>query len=163
MARNSNGTGTAPQERLMPLPQRPFTCITGELLRILVADDHEAVRTGVCTILQSRGDVEICGQAANGREAVQKAGELNPDLVLLDITMPVLDGLSAAREIRNLVPRVVILFLSMHEGEHMANLAKSSGASGYVSKSAGSDTLLKAVDIVTAHGTFFPIESEKRE
>jgi len=129
----------------------------------LVADDHEAVRTGVCTILQSRGDVEICGQAVNGREAVQKAGELNPDLVLLDITMPVLDGLGAAREIRELFPSIIVLFLSMHEGEHMANLARSSGASGYVSKSASSDVLLKAVDIVIAHGTYFPAEGEKRE
>jgi DNA-binding NarL/FixJ family response regulator len=128
----------------------------GDFLRILVADDHEAVRAGVCSILQSRGDVEICGQAANGREAVQKAGELKPDLVLLVITMPVLDGLSAAKEIHELFPEVVILFLSVHEGKQVANLAKSSGASGYVSKTSGSDILLKAVDIVARHGTFFP-------
>ena len=125
-------------------------------MRILVADDHEAVRTGVCSILQSRGDVEICGQAANGREAVQKTGELKPDLVLLDITMPVLDGLSAAREIRKLFPRVVILFLSIHEGKQMEDLAKLSGASGYVSKTSGSEVLLKAVDIVAGKGSFFP-------
>jgi len=112
-------------------------------LRILVADDHEAVRTGVCSILQSRGDVEICGQAANGREAVQKTGELKPDLVLLDITMPVLDGLSAAREIRKLFPRVVILFLSIHEGKQMEDLAKLSGASGYVSKTSAARYYLK--------------------
>ena len=132
-------------------------------MRILVVDDHETVRTGVCAILKSRGDIEICGQAVNGREAVERAGELKPDLVVLDITMPVLDGLGAAREIHKLFPAIVILFLSMHEGEHMAKLIKSSGASGYVSKSAGSDVLLRAVEIVTAHGTYFPAEREKRE
>jgi DNA-binding NarL/FixJ family response regulator len=125
-------------------------------LRILIADDHEAVRAGVCSILETRADVEVCGQATNGREAVQKAGELKPDLILLDITMPVLDGLSAAKEIHELFPEVVILFWSIHQGKQMADLAKSSGASGYVSKTSGSEVLLKAVDIVIGHGTFFP-------
>jgi DNA-binding NarL/FixJ family response regulator len=122
----------------------------------LIADDHAAVRAGVCSILESRGDVEVCGQAVNGRDAVQRTGELKPDLILLDITMPVLDGFGAAKLIRELFPEVVILFLSMHEGEHMVKLAKSSGASGYVTKTVTSDVLLTAIDTVIGHGTFFP-------
>ena len=69
-------------------------------MRILIADDHEAVRKGVCAILGSRDDVEICGEAENGKEAIEKAVALTPDLIVLDITMPVLSGFEAAREIR---------------------------------------------------------------
>ena len=68
-------------------------------MRVLIVDDHEALRAGVRAALQSRSGVEVCGEASNGREALDKAKELRPDLVILDITMPVLDGFSAAREI----------------------------------------------------------------
>ena len=125
-------------------------------MRVLIADDHETVRAGVCSILKSRRDVEICGEAVNGRDAVIKAAELQPDLVLIDITMPVLDGLSAAKEIHQMFPNIVILFLSMHQGKRMAHLAKSAGGSGYVSKLSDSNVLLRAIDIVLGHGTFFP-------
>ena len=125
-------------------------------LRVLIADDNEAVRAGVCAMLKLRKDVEICGQAVNGRDAIIKAAELKPDLLLIDITMPVLDGFSAAREIHQKFPNIVILFLSMHQGKRMAHLAKLAGASGYVSKTSDSNVLLRAVDIVLGHGTFFP-------
>src|SRR5689334_16282987 len=125
-------------------------------MRVLIADDHEAVRAGVCCVLQSRPDVEICGQAVNGRDAVIQTAKLKPDLILIDITMPVLDGLSAAREIHQMFPEIVILFLSSHEGKQMSRLAKLAGGSGYVSKSSGSEVLLRALDIVFGHGTFFP-------
>src|ERR1700684_2611072 len=81
-------------------------------LRILVADDHESVRKGVCVILGTRADIEVCGEAANGREAIDKAQELKPDLIILDITMPVLSGIDAAEMIRKTLPNVPILFLS---------------------------------------------------
>ena len=125
-------------------------------LRILIVDDHEAVRAGVRAILQSREGLEVCGEAANGREAVAKAQKLLPDLVILDITMPVLDGFSAAREIHKLLPNVAILLLSMHESPNLMNIAKSSGASGYVSKSEGAAMLLRAVDSVAHSKPFFP-------
>jgi DNA-binding NarL/FixJ family response regulator len=99
-------------------------------VRVLIADDHEAVRAGVCSILQSRPDVEICGQAVNGRDAVIQTKELKPDLILIDITMPVLDGLSGAKEIHQMFPEIVILFLSIHEGKQMTRLAKLAGGSG---------------------------------
>ena len=125
-------------------------------MRILIVDDHEAVRAGVRVILSSREGLEVCGEAANGREAVAKARQLMPDLVILDVTMPVLDGFSAAREIHKLLPDVAILLLSMHESPNMLNIAKSSGASGYVAKSEGAAVLLRAVDAVAHSKTFFP-------
>jgi YesN/AraC family two-component response regulator len=79
-------------------------------MRILVVDDHEAVRRGVCTILASRSEFEVCGEAANGEEAIEKAISLKPDLLILDINMPVLGGFGAAKEIQRLLPEVRIFF-----------------------------------------------------
>jgi DNA-binding NarL/FixJ family response regulator len=124
-------------------------------LKILIVDDHEALRAGVRTVLESRG-FEVCGEADNGQDALAKALQLLPDLVILDITMPVLDGFTAAREIHKRLPRVGILLLSMHESASMVNVAKSSGARGYVAKSEGIARLLKAVDAIAHDRTFFP-------
>ena len=124
-------------------------------MKILIVDDHEALRAGVRTVLESHG-FEVCGEAANGQEALTRAQQLRPDLVILDITMPVLDGFSAAREIHKRLPSVGILLLSMHESASMVNVAKSSGARGYVAKSEGIARLLKAVDAIAHNRTFFP-------
>ena len=124
-------------------------------MKILIVDDHEALRAGVRTVLESHG-FDVCGEAANGQEALARAMQLGPDLVILDITMPVLDGFSAAREIHKRLPSVGILLLSMHESASMVNVAKSSGARGYVSKSEGIARLLKAVDAIAHNRTFFP-------
>jgi len=124
-------------------------------LRILIVDDHEALRAGVRSVLEAHG-LEVCGEAENGLEALQKATELLPDLVILDITMPVLDGFSAAREISKRLPRTGILLLSMHESASMVNVAKSSGARGYVAKSEGIARILSAVDALAHNKTFFP-------
>jgi two-component system response regulator NreC len=125
-------------------------------LRILVADDHEAVRKGVCAILSSREDVEICGEAENGKEAIEKAQSLRPDLIVLDITMPVLSGFEAAREIRNILPHVPILILSMHDSSQLIEEAKKIGVQGYVTKNQVGATLLRAVDALLRKETFFP-------
>ena len=124
-------------------------------MRILIVDDHEALRAGVRTVLENHG-FEVCGEADNGQEAMSRALQLRPDLVILDITMPVLDGFSAAREIHKRLPGVGILLLSMHESASMVNVAKSSGARGYVAKSEGIARLLKAVDAIAHNRTFFP-------
>jgi DNA-binding NarL/FixJ family response regulator len=124
-------------------------------LRILIVDDHEALRAGVRSVLENHG-FEVCGEADNGQEAMSRALQLRPDLVILDITMPVLDGFSAAREIHKRLPGVGILLLSMHESASMVNVAKSSGARGYVAKSEGIARLLKAVDAIAHDRTFFP-------
>lgn len=125
-------------------------------MRILIADDHETVRKGVCSILASRKDLEVCGEASNGKEAIEKASELKPDLVILDITMPVLDGFSAAKQIRKLLPDVPILFLSMHDAQQWIEEAKAIGVQGFVSKSDIAGVLLTAVDTVLQKQSYFP-------
>jgi DNA-binding NarL/FixJ family response regulator len=103
-------------------------------LRLLIADDHETVRKGIRSILASRSDIEVCGEAANGREAIDQAVELKPDLIILDINMPVLGGFAAAQEIKRLMPDVPILFFSMHESKRMVEEAKAIGIQGFVAK-----------------------------
>jgi DNA-binding NarL/FixJ family response regulator len=124
-------------------------------LRILVADDHESVRKGVCVILGTRGDIEVC-EAANGREAIDKAQELKPDLIILDITMPVLNGIDAAEILRKTMPHVPILFLSMHQSRQIITEAQRIGVRGYVKKSDAAVTLLNAVDALLRNEPFFP-------
>jgi DNA-binding NarL/FixJ family response regulator len=124
------------------------------MLRVLIADDHAAVRKGVCTILSER--LEVCGEAENGREAIEKAKALKPDLIILDITMPVLSGFDAAREIRKILPHTPILILTMHESRQLIEEAKKLGLNGFVVKTEASGTLLQAVDMVLADGSFYP-------
>src|SRR5712671_3072622 len=126
-----------------------------KILKFLIVDDHYALRAGVRTVLENHG-FEVCGEAADGQEALARAQQLRPDLVILDITMPVLDGFSAAREINKILPGVAILLLSMHESPNMINVAKSSGARGYVAKSDGIATLVRALDALAHNQTFFP-------
>jgi len=124
-------------------------------LRILIADDHEIVRKGVCSILESRKNIEICGEASNGQEAVQNAFQLHPDLVILDVTMPVLDGFTAAKQIKEILPHVPILMLSMHDGNDVVREAQLAGVQGFVTKSEAANILLTAVDAIFEGHTFF--------
>jgi DNA-binding NarL/FixJ family response regulator len=128
-------------------------------LRILIADDHQDVRKGVCSILEDRTDLEICAEAENGEDAVHKAVKVNPHLVILDVAMPVMDGFTAAKKIKQLLPQVPILMLSMHDGPQMIRSAQLAGAQGFVTKSEAEKTLLKAVDALLAGKTFFVPES----
>jgi DNA-binding NarL/FixJ family response regulator len=125
-------------------------------VRILIVDDHEAVRKGVRAILRSQPNLEVCGEAINGKEAIAKAEELKPDLIILDITMPVLDGFGAAKEIRSRSADVPILFYSMNEGRALMESAKAIGANGFVTKSAPGSLLLKAVGALSKKEMFFP-------
>jgi two-component system, NarL family, nitrate/nitrite response regulator NarL len=128
----------------------------GRPLRILIADDHETVRKGISAILSSRGSFEMCGEAANGIEAIAKAKELKPDLIVLDITMPELGGFEAAKVIRKLYPDMHILFLSMHDGKHLIEAAKSIPVQGFVVKNQVAQTLIDAVEEVRKGNAFFP-------
>lgn len=107
-------------------------------------------------ILGARGDIEVCGEASNGQEAIDRAEELRPDLIILDITMPVLSGIEAAEVIREAMPQVPILFLSMHHSRQIISEAKRIGVRGYVRKSDAATTLLDAVDALLRNEPFFP-------
>src|SRR5262245_39293253 len=104
------------------------------MLRILVADDHPSVRRYVCGVLEAEEGWEVCGEARNGREAVEMAVQLQPDLVVLDLSMPELNGLDAARQIRDKIPRAEVLILTLHEGEDLRRAARDSGAGACVVK-----------------------------
>jgi two-component system, NarL family, nitrate/nitrite response regulator NarL len=128
-------------------------------IRILVADDFETVRRGVCVILSSRKDIEVCAEAANGEEAVRKAKELRPDVVIMDFSMPVMDGLTAAKEILRMFPEMPILMFSMHKMEALTQAAKNAGVRGFVTKGESAQNLLQAVDSVLRNEPFFVLES----
>ena len=113
--------------------------------RILIADDHEMLRRGVRTMLQNGGDWEICGEAINGQDAVDKATALHPDLVILDINMPVLNGLAAVRQILRNSPEIKILVFTVHESDQTVKEIRAAGAHGYLSKAKGGEDLLRVV------------------
>jgi PAS domain S-box-containing protein len=125
------------------------------MTRILLADDHEFVRHGVRSLLETHPDFEVCGEAVNGSEAVKMAEQLRPDVVVLDISMPEMNGLEAARVIRNMLPTPEILILSQHNTSEVKKAALSAGATGYIAKSDVARDLLAAVVAVSQHKPVF--------
>jgi two-component system, NarL family, sensor kinase len=125
--------------------------------RILIADDHEVMRRGVRGLIESHHEWAVCGEAMEGREAVQMSRELKPDLVILDINMPGLTGLAAAQQIREENPAAKILFFSVHESPQTLREVVSVGGQGYVAKSRAGQDLVDAVRSVLDGKTFFPI------
>jgi len=113
-------------------------------VRILIADDHEILRQGVRTVLEEQAGWIVCGEASTGREAVAKALELRPDIVVLDVSMPELNGLEATRQIRRAVP-ARILILTMHESEQLVTEVLDAGAHGCVMKTDAGRTLVQAI------------------
>ena len=120
-------------------------------LRILVADDHHVVRTGLRTLLETERGWQVCAEAANGREAVEKAGELRPDVAVLDIGMPLLNGVEATRQIRKLSPKTEVLILTMHDSEVLIQEVLEAGARGYILKDDADRNLIAAVDALRQH------------
>jgi DNA-binding NarL/FixJ family response regulator len=125
-----------------------------ERLRILVADDHELVRRGIRGLLRVRRGWTVVGEAVNGREAVEKTSKLKPDVAILDISMPDLDGLQATRQIREVAPGTSVVVLTMHESDQMVRRVLEAGALGYVLKSDLAAHLVKAVKSVSAGKLF---------
>ena len=120
-------------------------------VRILVADDHEVVRRGLRAILETREGWEVTGEAATGREAVEQAKQLKPDVVVLDLVMPEMNGLEATRRILKAVPTAEVLILTMHEPEHLMREVLTAGARGYLLKSDAGRELVAAVDALSRH------------
>jgi PAS domain S-box-containing protein len=147
-------TGTAaavepssPPADLVAEPARPRT--QGSRRKILIADDHEMLRRGIRAMLETETEWDICGEAINGQDAVDKARTLRPDLVILDINMPILNGLAAVRQILRNSPETKVLVFTIHDSDQTATEVKEAGAHGYLSKkNAGADLLRAARDLL---------------
>jgi len=125
------------------------------MLRILIADDHEVARRGIRAVLENHPGWTVCGEAKDGRESVELAAATRPDLVLLDIGMPNLNGLEAARQILTILPDVAILILTMHDSDNVVRAVLRAGARGYLLKSDAGRDLVAAVEALQNQRTFF--------
>jgi two-component system, NarL family, response regulator NreC len=124
-------------------------------LRILIADDHTIVRQGIRKILEDHPDWEVVAEAGDGREAVRQALDLKPDIALLDIGMPLLNGIEAASQITRRAPQVRVVILSMHPNEAYITRALQAGAKGYLLKDSADDDLIRALTLVSQGKSFF--------
>jgi DNA-binding NarL/FixJ family response regulator len=124
-------------------------------LRILIADDHEVVRRGLRALLETQATLEVAGEAVTGRQAVEEARRLLPDIVIMDITMPEMNGLEATRQIRKEVPQAEVLILSVHNSEQLVREVLEAGARGYVLKSDAGRDLVAAIESLRNHKPFF--------
>ena len=131
-------------------------------MRILIADDHEAIRNSVVRVFQSRPDVEECVQAINGKEAVEKALQWKPDLILLDIRLPVLSGFDAARQIKQHAPDIPILLFSIHDTNEILDEARSVG-DGFILKDEIVEMLPRAIEALLQKQPFFPSDNAETE
>jgi DNA-binding NarL/FixJ family response regulator len=114
-------------------------------VRVLLADDHAVVRRALRQLIEDGSGCAVCGEAADGAEAVRLAEELTPDVVVLDVSMPEMDGLEAARRIRACSPSIAVLMISMHDTEEMIRLALAAGARGFIVKNEAATHLVAAV------------------
>ncbi len=123
-------------------------------LRVLIADDHAAVRQALIRSFQQEADIEIVGEAEDGCSAVDMAGQLAPDVVIMDITMPRLDGIGATRQISEQHPAVKVVGLSVHASKPYVSRMLAAGAAGYIVKDEDFDELVKAVRVVSSGGKY---------
>lgn len=131
-------------------------------MRVLVVDDHEAVRHSVRLLLRDSEKYVVCGEAVDGKDGVNKARELKPDVVIMDISMPRLNGFEATRQVRNALPGCGILMLSQHDSPEFVRQALEAGARGYVVKSSIATDLLRGLDKISRHGSFPDVAGSKK-
>jgi DNA-binding NarL/FixJ family response regulator len=124
-------------------------------LRIFIADDHEVVRKGLISLLEAQSDWQVCGEAADGREAIEKAAALKPDVMILDIGMPSLNGLEATRQILKTNPNARILILTLHDSDSVVREVLNAGARGFLLKSDAARDLVAAVEALRRDKTYF--------
>jgi DNA-binding NarL/FixJ family response regulator len=134
-------------------PAKPF--------RILIADDHDVVRSGIRTLLEGHPGWTVCGEARDGREAVAKVAELRPDLVVLDVAMPTLNGMDAARQILKVRPGTPILIFTLYESDELIRQVLEAGVRGFILKSDAAQNLLLAVEALQRQATFFTARAAK--
>jgi DNA-binding NarL/FixJ family response regulator len=131
---------------------------THKTIKLLLADDHKIVRDGIVSLLQNENDLEIIGEAENGQIAIQQVENLHPDLVIMDINMPVMDGINSTAIISKEFPETKILALTMtNEQEHIKNMI-SAGAGGYILKNSGKTELIDAIKTIVSGGNYFSEE-----
>ena len=124
------------------------------MIRVLLADDHSIVRGGLSRIVEESGDIEVVAEAADGREAIQQVHRIRPDVAVVDISMPGLDGLEVISQLRHDYPKLPILILTMHEEEQYVVRAIAAGANGYLTKRSAPEQLVKAIRKVHAGGRY---------
>jgi DNA-binding NarL/FixJ family response regulator len=129
------------------------------MIKVLLADDHSIVRAGLRRIVEESGDMEVIAEAADGREAIQQAHKQLPDVAVIDISMPVLDGLEVISQLRNYYPKLPILILTMHEEGQYVVRAIEAGAMGYITKQSAPEQLVKAIRKVHSGSRFVTDEA----
>jgi len=133
-----------------------------EKIRVLIVDDHPIVRSGLRSLLMAESDIEVVGEATDGKEGIEKTEALHPNVVLMDISMPNVDGLNATRQIKNKYSEVQILVLSMHRSDEYFFEMLHAGASGYILKTAKTSDLLEAIRVVNRGEVFlYPAMAQK--
>jgi len=135
---------------------------TGREIRILIADDHPAFREGLCRLLDEEPDISVVGTAADGEIAVELAGQIKPDVAVLDVTMPKLNGIEATKQIRTLSPGTNVLIVSAHDFSSYVLAALRSGAAGYILKTAALGEIINAVRLVNAGEGVFDLKAGGR-
>jgi DNA-binding NarL/FixJ family response regulator len=122
--------------------------------RVLIVDDHAVIRRGVQGILSSHPEWDLCGEADNGQEAIRLAGELKPEIVIMDVSMPGLNGLEATRIMQEVMPETKVLVLTLHSSLEFVRSAFRAGARGYVLKSDADKELVRALNVLVGEGTY---------
>jgi DNA-binding NarL/FixJ family response regulator len=125
------------------------------MIRILIADDHDIVRCGLRRLIEAQAGWEVVAEAGDGKDAIGKAAETNPDIAVLDYSMPLINGIEATRQIRANLPKTEVLIFTIHDDEKLIAELLRAGARGYVSKAAATQDLLAAIGAVGAHRSFF--------